>query len=142
MGDIQRIENGIAQHIAVPLGGRIGHYTIVDRLGAGGMGEVYLAQDTRLGRKVAIKLLPTHFAQDADHLRRFQQESRAAVEVLQPSGALDYEIRSASPEDGPSRLLACIPAHRMPEAGRFHPVISPDGKWLALPLTDGVATHI
>jgi Tol biopolymer transport system component len=65
-----------------------------------------------------------------------------AVEVLQASGALDYELRSANPEDGPSRLLARIPAHRMPEAGRFHPVISFDGKWLALPLTDGVTTNI
>ncbi|HEY3204943.1 MAG TPA: protein kinase [Thermoanaerobaculia bacterium] len=64
------------------------------------------------------------------------------IEVLRAAGAVDYEIRSASPEDGPSRLLARLPWHRMPDAGRFQPVISPDGRWLALPLTDGVTTNI
>ena len=60
------------------LGAALGHYKIISLLGAGGMGEVYLAEDTRLGRKVALKLLPVSYTQDESRLRRFQQEARAA----------------------------------------------------------------
>jgi serine/threonine-protein kinase len=56
----------------------ISHYRIVTKLGAGGMGEVYLAEDTRLGRKVALKILSEDFTQNEEGLRRFQQEARAA----------------------------------------------------------------
>ena len=52
---------------------RLGPYEIVAPLGAGGMGEVYRARDPRLGREVAIKVLPTSFAEDPDRLRRFEQ---------------------------------------------------------------------
>ena len=58
------------------------------------------------------------------------------------SGGSDYEIRVASPETGPSRVLTRIPARRIPPWQLVHPVISPDGRWLALPLTDGYATNI
>ncbi len=60
-------------------GTKLGHYEITVQLGAGGMGEVYLAQDTRLGRKVAIKVLPAEFASDPERLARFEQEARAAA---------------------------------------------------------------
>jgi serine/threonine protein kinase len=56
---------------------QLGHYQIVGPLGAGGMGEVYRARDTRLDREVAIKILPADFANDADRLKRFEQEARA-----------------------------------------------------------------
>jgi Tol biopolymer transport system component len=64
-----------------------------------------------------------------------------ALDAPNAEGSFDYEIRRAQPEDGPSRLLARIPAHRVPD-GRFHPVMSPDGAWLALPLADGVTTNL
>lgn len=66
------------------------------------------------------------------------------VEVPRATGAIDYEIRSASPENGPSRVLARILAHRTPGTAlpQFHPVISPDGRWLAIPLVDGSTTNI
>ena len=57
---------------------QLGPYRIIEPLGAGGMGEVYLAEDTRLGRKVAIKVLPADFASDPERLARFQQEAQAA----------------------------------------------------------------
>ena len=64
------------------------------------------------------------------------------VERPAVSGGTDYEVHVASPENGPSRILAQIPALRIPVWQLIHPVISPDGKWLALPLTDGFATNI
>ena len=60
-------------------GCHLGPYEIVGPLGAGGMGEVYRARDTRLGRDVAIKVLPAEFASDPDRLRRFEQEARAVA---------------------------------------------------------------
>ena len=53
----------------------ISHYRIIKKLGAGGMGEVYLAEDTTLGRHVALKLLPRQHTQDEERLRRFKQEA-------------------------------------------------------------------
>jgi TolB-like protein len=72
---------------AVPLapGTRLGRYEIVTRLGAGGMGEVYRARDTRLGRDVAIKVLPDAFATDRDRVRRFEQEARAVAALNHPN---------------------------------------------------------
>ena len=56
---------------------RLDHYEIIAPLGAGEMGEVYRARDTRLDREVAIKVLPADFAKDADRMKRFEQEERA-----------------------------------------------------------------
>ena len=66
------------------LGSQIGPYEIVSLIGAGGMGEVYRARDTRLGRDVAIKVLPEAFAADPDRVRRFEQEARAIAALNHP----------------------------------------------------------
>ena len=70
----------------------LSHYRIVSRIGAGGMGEVYLAQDTNLDRKVALKILPADLAAHQDRMRRFVQEAKAAAALNHPNIAHVYEI--------------------------------------------------
>jgi serine/threonine-protein kinase len=67
------------------IGKTLSHYEIVDIVGAGGMGEVYLARDPRLGRQVAIKVLPVAMSQDADRLARFEREARAVAALNHPN---------------------------------------------------------
>ncbi len=67
------------------VGKSLGPYRVISQLGAGGMGEVYLAQDTRLGRKVALKLLPPYFITDTERVRRFRQEARSASALNHPN---------------------------------------------------------
>ena len=71
--------------MALNPGTKIGPYEIIAALGAGGMGEVYRARDARLGREVALKILPLIFAQDTDRLRRFEQEARAVAALNHPN---------------------------------------------------------
>lgn len=73
-------------------GTKLGPYEIVAPLGAGGMGEVFRAKDTRLGRDVAIKVLPETFARDADRLRRFEQEARAVAALNHPNILAIHDI--------------------------------------------------
>jgi Tol biopolymer transport system component len=75
-------------------GSRLGPYEIVAPLGAGGMGEVYRAKDTRLQRDVAVKVLPASFSSDADRLRRFEQEARAAGALNHPNILAIFDIGS------------------------------------------------
>jgi serine/threonine protein kinase/tetratricopeptide (TPR) repeat protein len=70
----------------------LSHYRIVSQIGAGGMGEVYLAQDTKLDRKVALKILPADLAANQDLMRRFVQEAKAAAALNHPNIAHIYEI--------------------------------------------------
>ncbi|MGH9844514.1 MAG: serine/threonine-protein kinase [Blastocatellia bacterium] len=91
-----------AEPVSSPIGRRIGHYQVLSLLGAGGMGEVYLAEDKQLGRKIALKLLPTELTTDADRLRRFEQEARTASSLNHPNIITIFEIG----QEGPTHYIA------------------------------------
>ncbi len=80
--------------MGVTAGARLGHYEIVAPLGAGAMGEVYRARDPRLGRDVALKILPPAFAADPERLSRFQQEARAVATLNHPNIVAIYDVGS------------------------------------------------
>jgi len=76
----------------LPAGSTLSHYRIVSKIGAGGMGEVYCARDMKLGRDVAIKVLPAAFSDDSERLRRFEQEAQAAGALNHPNILVIFHI--------------------------------------------------
>lgn len=73
-------------------GDRLGTYEILAPIGAGGMGEVWKARDTRLGREIALKILPANLAADRDRLARFHREARAAAALNHPNVVTLYSV--------------------------------------------------
>jgi serine/threonine protein kinase len=101
--------------VCEPLVGKsIGPYSILSRLGSGGMAAVYLAQDTRLGRKVALKLLAAHLTKDEDRVARFRTEARAASLLNHPNIVTIHEIGEA--EEGHFIVMELIEGHTLREA--------------------------
>ena len=102
--------------MSITVGTRVDSYEIVAKLGAGGMGEVYRARDTKLGRDVALKILPEAFAGDPDRLARFEREARALAALNHPniahvydsgtSGATSYLVMELVAGDDLSALIA------------------------------------
>jgi serine/threonine protein kinase/tetratricopeptide (TPR) repeat protein len=80
--------------MSLPVGKRLGPYEILAPIGAGGMGEVYRARDSRLNREVAIKVLPEHLAKDPDALARFQREAMAVAALAHPNILVLYDVGS------------------------------------------------
>jgi serine/threonine protein kinase len=81
-----------ASHEATLVGRTVSHYQVLSLLGAGGMGEVYLARDPRLDRTVALKILPGELAADADRMQRFTREAKAASALNHPNVATIYDV--------------------------------------------------
>src|SRR3977135_2788076 len=88
--------------MALAPGTKLGSYEIIAPLGAGGMGEVYRARDTHLGRSVAIKILPAAFSADSDRLRRFEEEARSASALNHPNIVTIHELG----QDGSTHYIA------------------------------------
>src|SRR5271156_6617580 len=85
--------------MAVSPGSRLGRYEIVSRIGAGGMGEVYRARDSKLGRDVAIKVLPEAFAQDGERMARFEREAKLLATLNHPNIASIYGVEESGLTD-------------------------------------------
>ena len=73
-------------------GTKVSHYTIISKIGTGGMGEVYLAEDTELKRQVALKFLPSHLCQDEECRARFKREAQAVAKLNHPNVITIYEV--------------------------------------------------
>jgi len=89
--------------MAVETGANLGRYEIRSKLGEGGMGEVYLARDTRLNRDVAVKVLPATYSQDSDRLKRFEQEAQAASALNHPNILTVYDVGT---QDGTAYVVS------------------------------------
>jgi serine/threonine protein kinase len=99
--------------MSLTAGSRLGVYQITGLIGAGGMGEVYRARDTRLGRDVAIKVLPTSFAADPERHARFEREARVLAALNHPNIAAIYGV-----EEHPSPSAGATSDHRARDGTR------------------------
>ena len=95
--------------LAIEAGQQLLHYRLTEKIGEGGMGEVYLAQDTKLGREVAIKVLPASMAQDESRVLRFEREARAVAALNHPNIVGIYAVEHTEAGQGVSGVL-----HRLP----------------------------
>lgn len=117
-------------------GGRLGNHHILSLLGKGGMGEVYLARDLKLGREVAIKILPAEFARDPDRLARFEREARLLAQLKHPNIAAIHALE----EDGETRfiVLEYVPGETLAERLQSGPLPPSE----ALPLLEQIAAAL
>ena len=119
------------------VGARFGPYEIVARIGAGGMGEVYRARDTRLGRDVAIKVLPAGVADDVDRRARFEHEARAAATLSHPNILALYDVGR---ENGISFLVTeLLEGRTLRELMEDERLTPPRATALAAQIVDGLA---
>src|SRR5438477_2776326 len=89
------LRHSVFDKMRAVIGSKLAHYEITSHLGSGGMGDVYQATDTKLGRSVAIKLLPGAFASDPDRLVRFRREAQVLASLNHPSIAQIYGIEES-----------------------------------------------
>ena len=118
-------------------GTNLGPYEIVALLGAGGMGEVYRARDTRLGRDVAIKVLPAEFAADPDRLRRFEQEAQAVAALNHPNIVSLYDIGTY--EGSPYLVSELLEGESLRQRLTVAPLPPPKAMELAVQIAQGLA---
>lgn len=119
------------------VGKQLGHYQLLSFIGAGGMGEVYAARDTRIGRKVAIKLLPATVARDTDRLRRFEQEARAVGMLNHPNILTIHDVGTY--EGAPYLVTELLKGETLRELLKNGPLSLPQAMVIAVQITRGLA---
>src|SRR5437763_13287817 len=102
------------------IGTRLAHYEITSHLGSGGMGDVYQATDSKLGRSVAIKLLPEAFAQDTERAARFEREARVLASLNHPNIAAIYGIEQSG--DRKFLVMELVPGETLAECIKRGPI--------------------
>ncbi|MCA1581510.1 MAG: protein kinase [Acidobacteria bacterium] len=126
--------------MSLAAGTRLGSFEVLGPLGAGGMGEVYRANDTRLGREVAIKILPEIFAEEEGRLARFEREARLLASINHPGLAAIYGLEQA----GPMRyiVMELVPGETLAEQLARGPLAMPDALRLARQIAEALeAAH-
>jgi serine/threonine protein kinase/Tol biopolymer transport system component len=127
-----------APRVPLPAGTKLEHYEVISLVGAGGMGEVYRAHDPRLGRDVAIKVLPSVFSNDPDRLRRFEQEARAAAALNHPNIVAIHDVGTT--KDGiPYVVSELLEGETLRQCLRRGPLPSRKAVDLALQMAKGLA---
>jgi serine/threonine protein kinase len=106
--------------MALTSGAKLGPYEIQSPLGSGGMFEVYRAHDNRLGREVAIKVLPAEFSRDQDRLRRFEQEARATAALNHPNILAVYDV--GTHQDSPYLVTELLEGETLRQRIQSRPV--------------------
>jgi len=119
------------------IGRTLGQYLLVEKLGAGGMGEVYRAADTRLGRDVALKILPEAFARDPERLARFQREARVLAALNHPNIAAIYGFENL--EGVPFLVLEYVPGPTLAERLQGGPIDAAESLDIARQITEAFA---
>jgi eukaryotic-like serine/threonine-protein kinase len=119
------------------IGRQLGHYELLSFIGAGGMGEVYAARDTRIGRKVAVKLMPAAVARDADRLRRFEQEVRAIGMLNHPNILTIHDV--GTHEGAPYLVSELLEGETLRERLQSGALPLPKAMDIALQITRGLA---
>src|SRR5215831_19897829 len=121
-------------------GSRIGNYHVLAPLGAGGMGEVYRARDTRLGRDVALKVLPSQFAGDPERLSRFQREARVLASLNHPNVGQIYGLEESG--NVPCLVLELVEGETLSERLRRGPLPFEEAIEISRQITEGLeAAH-
>ncbi len=123
--------------MSLAAGVRLGPYEIRGQLGAGGMGEVYRAQDTRLGREVAVKVLPSELASDPERLRRFEQEARAAAVLNHPSILILHDL--GTHDGAPYIVTELLEGQTLRQRLRQGPLTPADALELGVQIAHGLA---
>ena len=125
-------------------GTRLGPYAVVAPLGAGGMGEVYRATDTKLGREIALKLLPEALAADPERLARFEREARLLASLNHPNIAHVYGFESATLPDGSTAhflAMELVPGEDLAERLKHGPVPVDEALAIAGQMTEALAAR-
>jgi eukaryotic-like serine/threonine-protein kinase len=121
-------------------GTRLGPYEILSALGAGGMGEVYRARDTKLNRDVALKVLPPAFTADADRVARFEREARVLASLNHPRIGSIYGLEDAG--SGPALVLELVEGDTLDDRVRRGPLPLPEALAIAQQIADALdAAH-
>lgn len=123
--------------MAITTGTRLGPYEIAAPVGAGGMGEVYRAHDSRLGRDVAVKVLPESFAEDTDRMRRFEQEARAVAALSHPNVLAVFDV--GTHEGTPYLVSELLEGESLRERIKQGPIPQRKAVEYAIQAADGLA---